>query len=188
MKEDKQKMEHILTDLETADFLRCLASGIENGRLDFNEFQIPWDDVKKIKISFKNQGNQVIVKTRLKSEPSRDVEIDFESFAQDKAVSEKKPNISYKNLKKRMKKRFKGILASLNRNIMPNEEAVKVFARDCELMTGFSGSEYGDKFYPDFLQKVQEMKEASSLGDLDKMEKSVSEINNFTRECHDRYK
>lgn len=186
MKEDKQKMEHILTDLETADFLRCLASGIENNRLDFNELQIPWEDVKKIKISFKNQGNQVMVRTRLKSEPSRDIEIDFESSAEEKAISGKKPSISYKNLKKRMNKRFKNILVSLNKDIMPSEETVTAFARDCELMTGFSG--YGDEHYPDFLQKIQDMKEALNQEALDKMEQSASEINNFIKDCHDLYK
>ncbi len=187
MTQDKKYMEQILSDQQTADFLRQLASGIEKGSLDFNETRVLWDEVNKIKITFKNQGNQVVVKTKLKSDPPANTEIDLEySPEPDKTEPGKTPSGSYKSLKKRMKKTFKNILAYLHKDVMPDSEIFESFVLDCRAMTGYSG--YGDEYYADFLKEIQSMEQAFSKQDMPLTKESAARINHFMKDCHDRYK
>ena len=186
MEKAKQKLRQTLTDQETVEFLRNLAQGIENGSLEFNEARIPWNEVSKIEITFKNQGNLIAVKSKLKSETSPDMEGDLDDSGPDKTGQEKKPRPSYKNLKKRMKRTFKIILVSLARDSLPPDEKIKAFVRDCGLMSGFSG--YGNEYYPQFLQEIQDMEEAFNENDLQSLKEAVSRISRSMKDCHSRHK
>ena len=186
MDKAKQKLKQTLTDQETVEFLRNLAQGVENGSLEFNEARIPWNEVSKIEITFKNQGNQIEVKSKLKSEPPPDIEIDLDDSGPDKPGQEKKPRPSYKNLKKRMKRTFKIILVSLARDSLPTEEKMRIFVRDCRLMVGYSG--YGDEYYPQFLQEVQDMEEAFNHENLHDLKQAVTRISQSMKDCHSRHK
>ncbi len=186
MEKAKQKLKQTLTDQETAIFLRNLAQGIESGSLEFNDVQVPWDEVSRIEIVFKNQGNQIEVKSKLKSEPSPDMEMDLDDSGPEKSGQEKETRPSYKNLKKRMKRTFKIILVSLVRDSFPAAEIIRIFVRDCRLMAGFSG--YGDEYYPQFLQEVQDMEEAFSQDDLQNLKQAVNRISQYVKGCHSRHK
>ena len=186
MKKGRQQGKQTLTDKETADFLRQLALGIESGILDFNESQIPWGEVKKIKVTFRNQGSQVVVKTKLKSEKPGNMEIEIESPGAEEEAADKQFATSYSKLKKRMKGSLKNIIVSLKKNTMPDNEKAMAFISDCRSMTGFNG--YGDEYYQVFLAEVRVLEEALNRNAAEEANQSVNRINSIMKDCHDRYK
>lgn len=100
------------------------------------------------------------------------------------AVGRTKPK--YKELKKRMKRDFKVILAELEYGRLPAMEVTHRFCRDSELMCTYSGK--GDPFYPDYLKANQDYLSAATDGDLEAARQAVNELNAFYTSCHKRFK
>lgn len=196
MSNKKIKFQDIMTDEQTADFLRQLASGIEDGQLKLNGEDLEWSEIQKIKISFKNQESQVMVKTRVKSNDLSDFELDFEEdelvqIASNQGDTSKTPESngnkpSYKSLKKNMKKRMKTIHQAITTNNLPPDSEIMSFASECELMTSYPG--YGDEYYHDFMIEVEEMMDSYKLQDLAKLSEHFQRLIKFMKDCHDRYK
>lgn len=182
-----------MTDEQTANFLHQLASGIEHGQLELDGEPFEWDEIQKIKISFKNQASQVMVKTRVKSNDLSDFELDFDEAEHvhtepDQDDSGKKPENkpSYNSLKKKMKKRLKTIHQAISSNQLPRESEIMSFASECALMTSYPG--YGDEYYQAFMITVEEMVESYKLQDMTKLNDHFQKMIKFMQDCHDRYK
>ncbi|MCA1742688.1 MAG: GAK system XXXCH domain-containing protein [Desulfovibrionales bacterium] len=185
-----------MTDEQTAEFLRQLASGIEHGQLELNGNPFEWSEIQKIKISFKNQASQVMVKTRVKSNDLSDFELDFDGDELDQIESDqedsglkienndKKP--SYKSLKKKMKRRLKTVHQAITSSQLPAEQEMMAFASECQLMTSYPG--YGDEYYQAFMVTVEEMVDSYKRKDMAKLEGNFQELIKFMKDCHDRYK
>jgi len=185
MEKIKKKFIEAMAIQETADFLRSLASGIEGGSIELGGESFDWKEIKKIKISFKNQESQLMVKTKIKGETSVDLEIDFEEEDIDPAPSYDVPP-DYKKLKKRMKRSFKDIYYNIINDQLPTETDMNLFSQDCSIMTGFTG--HGDEGYPGFLEKVQEMITAYNQKDMEKLRETFSMLTRLMKDCHKRYK
>lgn len=175
-----------MTNDQTADFLRGLATGIETGSLELGGESFDWSEIKKIKITFKNQESQLMVRTKLKKEPSMDLEMEFNEDEASESEPVNDDNSSYKTIKKRMKRAFKVIHKNLTSNQLPPVENMDLFLRDCVLITGFPG--YGDENYPRFLEYVQEVTHAHNQKDLDKLRQAFSGLASLMKDCHDRFK
>lgn len=186
MEKVEKKYNGFMTHEQTAEFLRDLASGIENGSLEFGGDVFDWNEIKKIKITFKNKESKVMVKTRLKSEPFLDIEMEFDRQQPSDPEPSKHSPVSYKALKKRMKQTFKVLHELIISNQFPSEDKIRLFADDCRLMTGFSG--YGDEYYPSFLEKVHEMIREYEHKDILKLRQAFSDLTGLMKNCHDRYK
>ncbi len=196
MSKKKKKFQHVMTDEQTADFLHQLASGIKHGQLELNGEPFEWSEIQKIKISFKNQASQVMVKTRVKSNDLSDFELDFNEdelnhVESDQDDPDKKPeNVnnkpSYKSLKKKMKKRLKIIHQAITRNQLPTESEIMSFASECQLMTSYPN--YGDEYYQAFMIKVEEMVDSYKLQDIEKFRDNFQKLLKCMKDCHDRYK
>ena len=185
MEKIKKKFIETMTNRQTADFLRSLASGIESGKLELEEETYDWAEIEKIKISFKNQESQLLVKTKLKGETSMDLEMDFEEEDTDPGSADDIPP-DYKKLKKRMKRSFKDIHYSMVNDQFPDEHVMNVFAGDCALMTGFKG--YGDENYSGFLENVREMTSAYNQKDMLQLRHAVSRLTRLMKDCHHLHK
>jgi XXXCH domain-containing protein len=187
MEKIKKKFYESMNNKQTAEFLRDLASGIEEGKLELRGENFALNAVKKVKISFKNQDSMLLVKTKLKGELSTDLEIEFEPDKEDMTPGEDEaPDVPYKSLKKRMKKSLAIIHKNMSDSRFPAEEDVRSFLDDCIAMTGFSG--YGDENYPRFLDEVNKMIQAFSLGHEQEFRQSLNGVVRLMQDCHDRYK
>ncbi len=185
MEKIRKKFIETMTNRQTADFLRSLASGIESGKLELEEETYDWAEIEKIKISFKNQESQLLVKTKLKGETSMDLEMDFEEEDIDPGSADDIPP-DYKKLKKRMKRSFRDIHYSMVNDQFPDEQVMNIFAGDCALMTGFKG--YGDEKYPGFLENVREMTSAYNQKDMLQLRHAVSRLTRLMKDCHHLHK
>lgn len=176
-----------MTSKETSDFLKQLASGIQGGELVLDGESFEWDEIKKIKITFKNQQSRVMVKTKLKTEPATDVEMDFD--LDDEPVEpevDQKTDLPYKKLKKRMKQTLKTVHQSLKLNQMPRHQDLLTLLEDSRAMTSFQG--YGDEYYPEFLEIVQQLEESHKLNDLQALNTAFKNFVGQMKHCHDRFK
>ncbi len=187
MEKVEKKFYQSMNNEQTADFLRQLASSIEEGNLELGGENFEWTEIKKIKVTFKNQDSRLLVKTKLKSEFFTDTEMESEGETGDPAPLEIDVSfMPYKKLKKRMKKSLTDIHKDISGNQLPSEADVKLFADDCVAMTKFNG--YGDENYSGFLEKVKQMTEAFSLNDQEKFRQAFSGLLGHMKACHDRYK
>ena len=186
MEKAEKKYNGFMTNEQTAEFLRDLASGIENGSLELGGDVFDWTGIKKIKITFKNKESKVMVKTKLKSEPPMDLEMEFEKQESSDSEPVNEASVSYKALKKRMKQTFKVLHEVIISHQFPSQEEIRLFADDCRIMTGFSGC--GDEHYSSFLEKVNEMIRDYEHKNIVKLRQALSDLTNLMKNCHDRYK
>jgi XXXCH domain-containing protein len=186
MEKAEKKYNGFMTNEQTAEFLRDMASGIENGSLELGGDVFDWTEIKKIKITFKNKKSKVMVKTRLKSETPMDLEMEFEKQESSAPQSVNEAPDSYEALKKRMKQTFKVLHEVIISNQFPSEEKIRLFADDCRIMTGFPG--YGDEHYSSFLEKVNEMIREYEHKDIEKLRQTFSDLISLMKNCHNRYK
>lgn len=208
MEKKQRKYNQAMSISQTADFLRKMADGLEQGFLNFESETFQWDDISKIKLTFKNHESLVLVKTKLKGEPGADIEVELRDS--DKSTTEEyldeldelgeldendenslqvenaEPEISYKKLKKRMKKSFKAIHVDLKNGNMPQDQEMERFLEDCKLMTNYTG--YGDEYYPVFNEAAEQMRKAWQANYLNDLTTAFQDMVKIMKVCHDRYK
>lgn len=185
MNKKELKLNEPKSQEEAAAFLRSLASGLEQGSLHLGDESFEWSEIKKVKFTFKHLNDKVLIKTSLKKEPATHVEMEFAQDEPDDAPAAK-PGISYKKLKKRMKKSFALIQDDVQAYRFPLRRDFDSFAGDCVLMTEFP--EYGEEYYPEFLEKLKLLTGSYSSRDMSGFSRAFSEITRLMKECHDRYK
>jgi XXXCH domain-containing protein len=186
MEKAEKKYNGFMTNEQAAEFLRDLATGIENGSLELGGDVFDWTGIKKIKITFKNKESRVMFKTKLKSEPPMNLEMEFEKQESSDSEPVNESAVSYQALKKRMKQAFKFLHEIITSHQFPSEEEIRFFADDCRNMTGFPG--YGDEHYSSFLAKVNEMIREYEHKDIVKLRQAFSDLTSLMKNCHDRYK
>ncbi len=185
MNKKELKLNEPMSQKEAAAFLRNLATGLEQGSLELGNEKFDWSEIKKVKFTFKHLDDQILIKTRLKKEPATYVEMEFARDEYDDFPA-KNPEISYKKLKKRMKKSFALIQDDVQAYRFPLQKDFDFFAGDCLVMTQFP--DYGDEYYPEFLEKLKMLTSSYASRDMSGFSAAFSEITRLMKECHDRYK
>ena len=122
----------------------------------------------------------------------------FDSSAQEETTADEKPvqpyrptttargKTSYKNLKKRMKRTFAGILRNAANYQLPTQKEMDSFVNDSRAMVEFPG--YGDEYYQEYMNMVQQMQEAFRQNDARELMYKAQEVNQLQKDCHKRYK
>lgn len=180
------KFEKVLSSKEAADFLRALAQEIESGSKDqLKEFDLEFDDLKKLKIEIKRSGEQLHLKGKAKLNQADEVETPAEAAAGEGKAKAEKP-LKYKTLKKRMEKSFKAISASLAKDALPAKDAVDSFVADSERMVSYPG--FGDEYYEEYSKVCVQFNVAFENSDLTALKEKCAELAAVKKLCHDRYK
>ncbi len=187
----KPKLETTLPRDELADFLRRLAAQAQSGVLDFPGGAVPLAGMKTLKISVKDAGEALTIKVRLKypkpePTPSRAAPGGAADSRADRDTPPAAPGAGlrprYKSLKKRMKRDFKDIGASLAAGFPPNPASATNFTADSRLMTTYRGK--GDEQYPAYLAAVDAFAAAFAAGDLEAMAQSYRDLALCKKKCH----
>jgi XXXCH domain-containing protein len=176
------KFEKVMSSKNAADFLRALAQEIEHGAMDeLKEFDLAFDDFKKMKLELKRDGDQLHLKAKVKAaeagaacgEPSCE-----------EAEAAGKPK--YKTVKKRMEKSFKSMGDALKKGLLPEKGEVSAFIADSELMVGYPG--HGDEHYDQYTKLCVQLNVANENGDLPAVQEKYAELKALKKLCHDQYK
>jgi XXXCH domain-containing protein len=189
----KPKLEKILPREGLADFLRQLADQAQSGAIAFPGGDVPLSGMKDLKISIKDAGRDLAVKVRLKFPKPEAAPAAADSGAADLlAGQETREGVPagavrprYKGLKKRMKRDFKDIGASLAAGAAPRSDTLAAFVADSRLMTTYRGK--GDEQYPDYLAAVDRFEAAWAAGDLEAAARAYRELALCKKACHARH-
>jgi XXXCH domain-containing protein len=92
---------------------------------------------------------------------------------------------SYKRLKKRMKRDFRGLRAAVGAGDMP-AELIRAFHVDCREMTRYPGK--GDPLYPEFNAAAEALAAAADRRDNAAACEALRRLDALRREGHARYK
>jgi XXXCH domain-containing protein len=186
---------------EAAEFLRGVASALENPE----EAEAPsgqdLQGFQKISIGIKQHAGHVYLKMKVKSrepggpgagfaeassgaaEAAEGVERAGEAAAS--AVPAEPPG-DYKDLKKRMKESFKTIFKDLHAGVLPSAVAVREFLADAETMCKYRDK--GDEYYPEFREACKRFREAFEMGDFPSCQSRCLDLNDIKTRCHADYK
>ncbi len=176
------KFEKVMSSKNAADFLRALAQEIEHGTMDeLKEFDLAFDDFKKMKLELKREGDQLHLKAKVKTVVPGAV--CGEATCED-TEADGKPK--YKTVKKRMDKCFKSMGEALKKGIMPEKTEIDSFIADSELMVGYPG--HGDEHYDQYAKLCVQLNVACENGDLVAMQEKHAELKSMKKLCHDQYK
>jgi XXXCH domain-containing protein len=186
------KYEMQLSPADAAAFLRRLADQLEAGGARVGDVQVETDGQVKVKQSVKAKEDRASFKLKLKYYAPLTAELGevvegAESAASDEGSGSPgggKP--SYKGLKKRMGKSFKGIKKELAAGGPPDYAAVLAFCDDCVLMTSYP--DQGEEHYADFDRLTGQLRRAATDADLEDCRRVVAEMEAMRKACHDQYK
>ncbi len=178
----EMKFEKVMSAKNAADFLRALAQEIEHGNLEeLKEFDLAFDDFKKMKLELKREGDQLHLKAKAKIVAAGMV---CGEAAGDEAEADGEPK--YKTVKKRMDKCFKSMGEALKKGLMPEKGEVALFIADSELMVGYPG--HGDEHYDQYAKLCVQLNVACENGDLAAMREKYGELKAMKKLCHEQYK
>lgn len=176
------KFEKVMSFKNATDFLRTLAQMIEHGNMDeLKEFDLTFDDLKKMKLELKREGDQLHLKAKVKIVAPCAV---CGEEAGEEAEAGGKPK--YKTVKKRMDKCFKAMGEALKKGIMPEKSEVALFIADSELMVGYPG--HGDEHYDQYAKLCVQLNVACENSDLAAMQEKYGELKAMKKLCHEQYK
>lgn len=178
----EMKIEKVIPAQNAADFLRALSQMIEQANTEeLQEIAIAFDDFKKMKIELKKEGDQLLLKAKIKTttpgaacgEP-----------ACEETETGGKPK--YKTVKKRMDKCFKAMGEAFKKGIMPEKTQMDAFIADSELMVGYAG--HGDEHYDQYSKLCVQLNVACENNDLTAMQEKYAELKAMKKLCHEQYK
>lgn len=195
----KPRLETVLPRTQLADFLERLAAQVRSGEIAFPDGNVSIAGMKTLKISAKDAGGDLAVKVRLKfprpepapraaglrrgaAHPAGDAS---ETDQPGPAAPGTAPRPRYKGLKKRMKRDFKDIGASLAAGALPRPEILAAFLADSRLMTSYRGK--GDEHYPQYLAAAAALEAAAASGDQEAMARAYRDLAACKKACHARY-
>ena len=141
MKSKKISLEHTLSPEQTAAFLRAVADAIETGKNEkLSEYGFDLHDLKKMEVGLKKHGIQMDMRLKIKYEESEKSPGDTPKRKKKESPEETRSySPSYKSLKKKMKKTFSALGASLKEDDIPDQKDVESFLKDSEKMVDFPG-------------------------------------------------
>ncbi|MFH1020196.1 MAG: GAK system XXXCH domain-containing protein [Pseudomonadota bacterium] len=182
MSDKELKFEKVMSSKNAADFLRVLAQMIEHGNLEeLKEFELAFDDFKKMKLELKREGDQLYLKAKVKTVVPGTV--CGETTCED-TEADGKPK--YKTVKKRMDKCFKSMGDALKKGLIPEKGEVDSFIADSELMVAYPGP--GDEHYDQYSKLCVQLNVACENGDLVAMQEKHAELKAMKKLCHEQYK
>ncbi|MEE4356211.1 MAG: GAK system XXXCH domain-containing protein [Desulfococcaceae bacterium] len=164
---------------DLAGFFREIADKLE-GREDNGQISFSFDDFRKLKVGIKKDADGFSMKIKMKSYSSS------ESEKQLGEQAEKTKKNRYKEIKKRMKKSFKGMNESLIMDILPSESLATSFLQDSKLMISYN--EYGAEHYPEYDKICSDFRKAFENKDTEGCKSAYLELNRLKKECHKRHK
>ncbi|WP_319764644.1 GAK system XXXCH domain-containing protein [Maridesulfovibrio sp.] len=178
------KIERMMSAEELPDFLRKMASAIENGATDENAYLASIEGFEKLKMGIRNENGQTVIK--IKAKPSKEIPATHLSETEVDEPAET-PGLKYTHLKKRMKKSFKIIFKALHTGNLPPKEAVQEFIDDSHLMVTYTDQGYGDEFYDEYIAGCDAFQKAFDEGDVEKAHAACDELNHIKTQCHAKY-
>jgi XXXCH domain-containing protein len=181
------KIERMMSAEELPDFLRKMASAIENGATDENAYLASIEGFEKLKMGIRNENGQTVIK--IKAKPSKiPVAPVRETAAAEQAATQTEPAaLKFTSLKKRMKKSFKIIFKALHTGDLPPKEVVQEFIADSHLMVSYTDQGYGDEFYDEYIAGCDAFQKAFDEGDVEKAHAACDELNHIKTQCHAKY-
>lgn len=172
------KMESLLTEEQLPGIFRQLAEVFEKGAAESGlEALRGVEGFSKVGITVKREYGRLLLKVKIKC---------GEGECAAPAGDAPAEAVKYKDLKKRMKRSFKVVFASLEANVLPPDEAVEAFVRDSGLMVGFPG--HGDEQYAAYSAAVETFGAAFAAGDLAATRAACAELDRIKSQCHNRFK
>ncbi|QLA17667.1 GAK system XXXCH domain-containing protein [Desulfolutivibrio sulfoxidireducens] len=200
----KPKLEKTLDRGDLASFLRHLADEAQSGALSFPQGPVPLQGMKALKITVKDTGRALRAKVRIKfpkpgepdarpdgpdgpggpggpQGPTAPDTADAGTAGGETAPARPR----YTSLKKRMKRDFKDIGASLAAGFDPKPAVVASFLADSRLMTTYRGK--GDASYPDYLAALAAFETAAASGEPEAMVQAYRELAARKKQCHARH-
>jgi len=180
------KREIVLPVVESEAFFKQLAETIDIARGEMSkEADADISDFRKFELTIKRKGADAVVKLKCKYAEKGVVSTE-ESRESSENTPEEESRLKYKDLKKRMKKAFKAICASVKVGELPDAEAAKNFIEDSKLMTSFEGK--GEAMYERYAAACDEFKTAMKKKDVDKVAEAVKNLDAIRKEAHREYK
>ncbi len=194
----KPKLEKTLDRGDLASFLRHLADEAQSGALSFPQGQVPLAGMKALKITVKDTGRALRAKVRIKfpkpgepdarpgspaGPPGPTAPDTADAGTAGGETAPARPR--YASLKKRMKRDFKDIGASLAAGFDPKPAVVASFLADSRLMTTYRGK--GDASYPDYLAALAAFETAAASGEPEAMVQAYRELAARKKQCHARH-
>ncbi|GJQ60904.1 MAG: GAK system XXXCH domain-containing protein [Candidatus Scalindua sp. AMX11] len=197
----KKNQELSLSLKETAEKLRTIADGLEQGNVSINEETVPIALDTKIKISLKSKDNKVSIKLKWKptntsapteEKPLRKEVTDRDSMNRD--MDNRDPKTAkedalgeYTILKKRMSKDFGAIMKScIKGQTIPEKLLVERFYQDSQAMCSYPDK--GEEFYETYLKQAESLIESFKKADLEAMSLAITALGKIRKECHNRHK
>jgi XXXCH domain-containing protein len=163
---------------EVSDFLRALATSIDNDQRQVEGYDVHLPNYHKLKITVKHGEDNLRLKLKLKHYETAEEE--------DEEYSEMRGREKYKNLKKRMKAYYKELGDSVQAGDFPSREIVSVFLKDSESMITYD--DMGDEFYEDYRLACQEFGQAFEAEDFDRFARAFEQVAALKDRCHGKYK
>jgi len=174
----KKRYEFDMSKEEVTDFLRALATAIDQDASEISGYNLPLPNYHKLKVSLKQGEDNLRLKLKLKHYETADDEED-EYF-------EIKGREEYKKLKKRMKTYFEEIGDSLKEKQFPSREIVSVFLKDSETMVAYEDN--GEEFYAEYREACTAFGQAFEAEDLDRFRKAYERLGAVKDQCHAKHK
>ena len=178
----EMKFEKVMSFENATDFLRVLAQMIEQANMEESkEFHLTFDDLKKMKLELKREGDQLHLKAKVKTVAAGTV---CGEGSGEELEAGGKPK--YKTVKKRMEKCFKSMGDALKKGNMPEKSEMDLFIADSELMVGYPGK--GDEHYDQYAKLCVQLNVAYENADLAAMKEKYAELKAMEKLCHEQYK
>jgi XXXCH domain-containing protein len=190
MKGSERKFKQDMPFEEIPACLRRLADALEKKD---NHLPPEWSNlpepIGKLELKGKAGDSGWTLKIKIKADPP--AEIIAPETGTDQAPSASasaKPQIKYKQLKKRMKSSFKQIRESLDAQKLPDPEVLNGFLTDSERMMAFAGQKYGEPDYPAYRQACRQLAEAYEAQNWTAFKNGYARLDQLKADCHKAYK
>ena len=191
MKSHERKIKQAMPYEDVPAFLRQLADAIEKKADPLPEelADLP-EPLAKLTIKGKPREDGWEMKVRMKAEapPAPSLDDAAGPPADQRSGAAGQPELSYKDLKKRMKASFKAIGESIENQRLPENGVVSRYMADSQYMTTFSGAKYGEGDYPAYRQACRELARAWEARDLEGLQTSYAALDQLKKDCHKLYK
>lgn len=185
MSEKETKLEVKIEDQEMPTFLRELADFLEGKNISSFFFPENLTSIEKLKIKIeRNKTGSFSAKWKTNAPKTTKEDGIFLPLTEEDDSSQ----LSYKQLKKRMKKTYKEIKNQIETDVVPSSVIVAQFIEDSETMMTFDDDEYGPKFYDAYRDGMTLFNKAFDQKSLPQMRTAIDDLDNIVSACHDKYK